>query len=81
MKKTRKLTIYFSKFEDEDNWMLSPQAFQMIDSAWGPHSIDRFASSSTAQLRRFSSRWWNPGCESVDCFTTDWAHGLGALAL
>ena len=65
---------YFSKLEDEDDWMLSPQAIQMIDRAWGPHSIDRFASSSTAQLRRFSSRWWNPGCESVDCFTTDWVH-------
>lgn len=40
---------------------------------FGPHTVDRFASAVTAQIPRFFSRWLNPGCEGVDCFTVNWS--------
>jgi len=36
---------------------------------WCPHSVDRSANSSNAQLERFNSRYWSPGSEAVDTFT------------
>ena len=63
---------YYSKLVDEDDWMLNPELFSEIDAIWGPHSVDCFASSATAQLPRFCSRWWNPGCIEVNAFAIDW---------
>jgi len=51
----------------------SPGTFQELDAQWGPHTVDRFASYYNKQLSRFNSRFWNPGSESVDAFTCDWA--------
>ena len=45
-----------------------------MDSRWGPHSVDRFASHYNAQLRRFNSRFLSPGCCAVDGLSQDW-HG------
>lgn len=52
--------------------MLNPSIFSWIDSYWGPHSVDRFASSHNAQLDRFDSRFWDIGTEAVDTFTVNW---------
>jgi len=69
----------FSKIEDEDDWQLNPVVFSDIDRDWGPHTIDRFSSSSTTQLPRFCSLFWNPGCLVVDAFTTSWSGELNWL--
>ena len=45
-----------------------------IDKAWGPHTVDHFASYYNTKLPRFNSRFWNPGAEGVDSFTINW-HG------
>ena len=47
--------------------------FKQLDQLWGPHSIDRFASSYNAKLSRFNSRFLHPGTEAVDAFTQDWS--------
>ena len=47
--------------------------FKQLDQLWGPHSIDRFASSYNAKLSRFNSRFLQPGTEAVDAFTQDWS--------
>lgn len=44
----------------------------MLDSWWGPFTVDRFASDLNAQLPRFNSRWWCPGTSGVNCFLQDW---------
>ena len=64
---------YLSKLDDSDDWMLSPAIFCRINSLWGPHTIDRFASPENNQLPRFCSRWWNPTCVTVDAFTVLWS--------
>ena len=55
-----------SRIVDKYNWMLHPRLFTMIDHMYGPHTIDRFASTLNAQLPRFNSRFWEPGTEGVD---------------
>lgn len=52
---------------DTSDWRFHPQQFQQLDKRWGPHSIDRFASSTNALLPRYNSRWLDPRTEAVDC--------------
>ena len=63
---------YVSKLCDFDDWCVSHEFFEFMNSFWGPHSIDRFASYLNAHLPRFNSLFWNPGTEAVDAFTQFW---------
>ena len=47
--------------------------FTQLKQLWGPHSIDRFASSYNAKLSRFNSRFLQLGTEAVDAFTQGWS--------
>jgi hypothetical protein len=55
-----------SRESDDSDWQLNPNLFRQLDSAWGPHSIDRFAAQSNAQLPRYNSKWLDPDTEAVD---------------
>lgn len=55
-----------SRIHDKYNWMLHPRIFQVLDSIWGPHSIDRFASCTNTQLPRYNSWFRDPHSEAVD---------------
>ena len=46
--------------------------FELIESRWGPHTVDRFASKHNAKLNRFNSRFLDYNTEAVDAFTVDW---------
>ena len=59
---------------NKDDWSLNCDIFAQLDSRWGPHSVDRFASHYNAQLRRFNSGFLSPGCCAVDDLSQDW-HG------
>ena len=59
---------YVSKLAEVDDWYLNPAAFRWLDGIWGPHTVDRFANSANAQLKRFNSRFWSWGTEAVDAF-------------
>ena len=37
-----------SRIVDFDDWGVSFEFFRHVDSIWGPHSVDRFALSHTA---------------------------------
>jgi hypothetical protein len=50
-----------------DDWQLNPRIFGYLQTSWGPHSIDRFASMDNAKLPRLNARWRDPKCEDVDC--------------
>ena len=64
---------HISRIVDRDDWSLNPELFKLLDSRWGPHTVDRFASFYNAQLGRFNSRFWQPNTEAVDAFTQDWS--------
>ncbi|XP_065175625.1 uncharacterized protein LOC135805510 [Sycon ciliatum] len=61
-----------SKAQDASDFQLNPTVFRALDESWGPHSIDCFASVLSAQLPRYCSRFFNPGCTAVNAFTLDW---------
>ena len=41
---------YLSRLVDYDDWMLNPEVFAELDVVWGPHTVNRFADASNAQL-------------------------------
>ena len=47
-----------------------------IDASWEHHTVDCFASQHNTLLPCFHSRFWVPGCEAVDSFTTNWSSEL-----
>ena len=61
-----------SKWTDGDDWMVHPRIFAELDAAWGPHTVDRFASHMNHLTPRFNSRFWCPGTEGVNAFAFDW---------
>ena len=67
-----KLANYVSCIVDYDDWQLDPSVFTALNVLWGPHSVDRFASSHNTQLVRLNSRFASTGTEAVDTFTVDW---------
>lgn len=64
---------YLRRIVDLDNWSLSAALFQLVDSRWGPHTVDRFASFYNAQVPRFNPRFRDLESEAVDTFTQDWS--------
>jgi hypothetical protein len=61
-----------SKCGDSDDWEISFQVFQIFQEAWGPYSVDRFASFYNAKCHRFNSRFWCPKTEAVNALTQFW---------
>jgi hypothetical protein len=45
-----------SREMDKDDKQLNPRIFIYLDSLWGPHSIDMFATQGNSQLPRYNSR-------------------------
>eukprot|EP00301_Raphidiophrys_heterophryoidea_P016105 c2537_g1_i1.p1 GENE.c2537_g1_i1~~c2537_g1_i1.p1 ORF type:complete len:441 (+),score=18.45 c2537_g1_i1:246-1568(+) len=62
-----------SRMVDYHDWRLSKEWFGVLDRAFGPHKVDRFADSNNNQVRRFNARRWCPGVEAVDAFAQQWS--------
>ena len=41
----------------------------MLDSYWGKHTVDRFATDYNTKCTRFNSKYWCKGTEAIDAFT------------
>ena len=69
---------YISRITDSDDWGISQQLFETVDSRWGPHDVDWFASDDNYKVPVFWSRFWNVRSSGVDAFTVSWheANGL-----
>ena len=57
---------------DRDDWGLYWHQFVYLDAQWGPHDVDRFASSGNTKCARFNSKLPDLGSEAVDAFTQNW---------
>lgn len=67
------LADQLSRMPTTHEWMLHPAIFNYIDSVFGPHDIDRFASLQTYQVPRYNSYYYDPMTMGVDAFAqTDW---------
>jgi hypothetical protein len=63
-----------TRWEDSDDLRLHPHLFAQLEAAWGPHTIDRFASHTNHLLPAFNSYMWCPATAGVDAFAQrDWA--------
>ena len=63
---------FISKRRDCNDWQITRDVFQQLDSTCGPHTLDCFASFYNAKIERLFSRFWNPGCLGVDAFFQQW---------
>ena len=68
----RQIFNYLSNVIDYDDWQTTNEFFEFIDSFWGPHTVDRFASADNAKLQRFNSLFWHPSSEAPDTFSKSW---------
>lgn len=69
-----------SRIRDHGAWGLKPHIFGILERAYGPHSVDRFASETTTLLPRFNSQFHCPGTEGVDALSLQW-HGENNLVV
>jgi len=61
-----------SRDEDRTDWSLQRRFFLSLDGLYGPHTVDRFASATTAQLPRYNSRYRDPTTEAVGGMSQSW---------
>jgi hypothetical protein len=62
------------QLQEQLEWSISQETFNMIDNNWGPHSIDLFASSTNTKLPRYMSWKHDPMAEAQDALLQPWTH-------
>ena len=62
-----------SRLRDVEDWQLNPTFFCLLDSLFGPHHVDHFASALNRQCLRYNSRWADVGSEGDAFAAPDWA--------
>ena len=68
-----KFSDLLSKIQDGSDWAVADDVFEEIDAAWGPHTVDRFASYLNKKCKRFNARWYCRDAEAVDALVQDWS--------
>ena len=63
-----------SRIVEVDDWQVSVDFFNVLNSCWGPFTVDLFANNINFKVKKFYSRFWTDGTAGVDCFAFDW-HG------
>ena len=61
-----------SKYVDVDNWEITDELFEYLDSVWGAYTIDRFVNGVNKKVGRFNSKFFEEGCAGTDAFQFDW---------
>ena len=49
---------FISKLVDFDDWQVTEDVFKDLDSLWGPHTVDCFATYYNRKIVRYFSRFW-----------------------
>ena len=75
-----KYADFLSKMVDHDDWQTTPAFFGYLENRWGPHTVDRFASSTNTKLKRFNSKFLCPNTEQVNAFAVSWSGENNYLA-
>ena len=63
------ITDKLSRWQDKNDWMLNPELFKLVDQKWGPHSINRMATMTNYQVKRFNSYHWDQLAEAIDAYS------------
>lgn len=66
------------QLEQQLEWSLTQDCFNMIDNKWGPHQMDLFASNKNNKLPRYMSWRHDPSAYAQDALHQPWTN-LGRL--
>jgi len=61
-----------SRARDSTDWSLSDRAFRRLETMYGPHSVDLFATSLNHKCGRFYSATADPGTAGVNAMQQSW---------
>lgn len=61
-----------SKSVDCDDWEIDTSIFSHLNSVWGPHTVDRFASDYNTKCTIFNSKHYCPGTSGINAFDQHW---------
>jgi len=61
-----------SRARDSTDWFLSDRAFQRLETKFGPHSVDLFATSPNHKCGRFYSATADPGTAGINELQQSW---------
>jgi hypothetical protein len=61
-----------SRFKCDAEWLLDMRVFRQLESSFGPHSIDLFASADNAKLPRFFSMLGGQGAAGANALLQSW---------
>lgn len=61
------------KFNENIEWMLSTDIFNLLTEKWYIPDIDLFATRLNSQLPKYASWKPDPGCEVIDAFSISWS--------
>jgi hypothetical protein len=64
---------------DTHGWQLNPQVFLALETIWGPHNIDLFASALNRQIPTFCSWGPDPEAFATNAFTIHWGKPWNAF--
>lgn len=64
-----------SRAKNSTDWQLARPFFLALDSAYGPHTIDRFATAANTQLPVYNGPARDQGAMPVDAFQQPWGAG------
>ena len=73
----RSLNVYadnISRIIDHDDWSITSEFYDHLNSMYDPFTLDCLAFSNTAKCRKFYSKFWCPGTSGVDAFSFDWSN-------
>ena len=57
---------------DPDDWAISDCAWAQIETAFGPHDWDRFASMENRRCRRYTAKRYQPECHWPQALSQPW---------
>jgi hypothetical protein len=65
-----------SKMVDTDDWGISQHIFDYLNKAYGPCTIDIFASNLSHKVKKFYAKYWCVGAQGVDAFAYSWTNNF-----
>ena len=68
-----------SKDLDSDSWGIDGETFNFIEENFGNFTYDRFADEFNRRTKLFSARYFCPGADGINAFTSDWSNHFNWL--
>lgn len=61
-----------SRFKQDGEWVLDARVFDLLESWYGPHTVDLFATAGNAKVTKFYSMLGGDGAAGANALLQDW---------